>query len=431
MAPAAAGGGKGAHVRRAILHFRHGALGPPPRRRHGPGNATDPIFVNMMARDTLPDLRQDHSVSVRGVARFMPSSKSHARWEDALRSTVALWMFVLLVFLPKIIQRHAGEPWTGVALDCATFPVSMALAMVMYLVSRATIGMAYHWRLPIRAIAVLVFAAVNTIFDLVFQGWIANNVMQTWANLPADFGRAYTSMLNYILVFGVNMILFHVNYARRAGLQQERQLADANLAAQQAQLAALRYQLNPHFLFNALNSISALIVTQRNKDAEAMTDKLSSFLRSSLNADPAELIPLDEELALTEEYLAIESVRFGERLEISIDCEGQACHALVPSFLVQPLVENAVKHGVARSSAPVEIAIDAKLNGGALRITVSNCLTRDETDDLPGAEGAGVGLDNVRHRLQAVFGRRASLTAGAAGDRFVATISIPDVKLAP
>ncbi|HYI47575.1 MAG TPA: histidine kinase [Allosphingosinicella sp.] len=361
----------------------------------------------------------------------MPPSKSHARWEDALRSTVALWMFVLLVFLPKIIQRHAGEPWTGVALDCATFPVSMALAMIMFLVSRPTIGMAYHWRVPIRAAAVLAFAAVNTIFDLIFQGWIANNVMQTWANLPADFGRAYTSMLNYILVFGVNMILFHVNYARRAGLQQERRLAEANLAAQQAQLAALRYQLNPHFLFNALNSISALIVTNRNKDAEAMTGKLSSFLRTSLNADPAELVPLDEELALTEEYLAIESVRFGDRLGVRIDCEDHACAALVPSFLVQPLVENAVKHGVARSSAPVEIAIDAKLTGGALRITVSNCLTGGAPDALPGAEGAGVGLDNVRHRLRAVFGKRASLTAGANGERFVATISIPDVQLAP
>ena len=116
------------------------------------------------------------------------------------------------------------------------------------------------------------------------------------------------------------------------------------MAAQQAQLAALRYQLNPHFLFNSLNSISALIVTGRNKDAEAMTNRLSDFLRSSLNANPTELVPLDEELALTEEYLEIESVRFGERLSIAVDCADEACDALVPSFLVQPLVENAVKH---------------------------------------------------------------------------------------
>jgi LytS/YehU family sensor histidine kinase len=162
-----------------------------------------------------------------------------------------------------------------------------------------------------------------------------------------------------------------------------------------------------------------------------MTEKLSSFLRSSLNAEPSELIPLDEELALTEEYLSIESVRFGDRLGIDVHCADDACHALVPSFLVQPLVENAVKHGVARSTTPVEIQIKAELLNGSLRITVANDIAKDEADDLPDSEGAGVGIDNVRHRLNAVFGKRASLTAGPAGDRFVATISIPSVALAP
>jgi sensor histidine kinase YesM len=361
----------------------------------------------------------------------MPSSKSHAVWSDAIRSTVALWLFVLLVFLPAIIRRHNGEPWTGVALDCSTVMVSMGFAMLMFLTSRATIGLPYWTRLPLRAASVLFFASLNTMFDLLFQGWIGDHVSDAWRTLPADFSRAYSSTLNYILVFGVNMILFHVNYARRASIQQERQLAEAHLAAQQAQLAALRYQLNPHFLFNALNSISALIVTKRNEDAEEMTEKLSSFLRSSLNAEPSELIPLDEELALTEEYLAIESVRFGHRLKIDIHCADQACHALVPSFLVQPLVENAVKHGVARSTAPIQVRIDAELNNGALRITVANDLAKEDMGDLPDSEGAGVGIDNVRHRLQAVFGRRASLTAGPAGDRFVATISIPNVTMAP
>ena len=361
----------------------------------------------------------------------MQSSKSHAVWSDAIRSTVALWMFVLLVFLPAIIRRHAGEPWTGVALDCSTVIVSMGFAMLMFMTSRATVGLPYWTRLPLRAASVLFFASVNTMFDLLFQGWIADHVNDAWRNLPADFSRAYSSTLNYILVFGVNMILFHVNYARRAAVQQERQLAEAQLAAQQAQLAALRYQLNPHFLFNALNSISALIVTRRNEDAEEMTEKLSSFLRSSLNAEPSELVPLDEELALTEEYLSIESVRFGDRLGIDIHCSDEACHALVPSFLVQPLVENAVKHGVARSTRPIEIRIDAELSNGALRISVANDLASEEGGDLPDTEGAGVGIDNVRHRLNAVFGKRATLTAGESNGRFVATISIPNVTLAP
>jgi Histidine kinase len=399
------------------------------------GYALDQVPVNMavpahMFRDTLPNLRQEKGAAVRGPKRQMPSSKSHAVWSDAIRSTIALWLFVLLVFLPAIIQRHKDEAWTGIALDCSTVAVSMGFAMLMFLTSKATIGLPYWTRLPLRAASVLFFASLNTMFDLIFQGWIADHVNEAWRNLPNDFSRAYSSTLNYILVFGVNMILFHVNYARRAAIQQERQLAEAQLAAQQAQLAALRYQLNPHFLFNALNSISALIVTRRNDDAEEMTEKLSSFLRSSLSAEPSELIPLDEELALTEEYLAIEGVRFGERLAIDIHCSDDACHALVPSFLVQPLVENAVKHGVARSTTPVEIGIEAALSNGALRITVSNDIAREGSDDLPDSEGAGVGIDNVRHRLQAVFGKRASLTAGPTGDRFVATISIPNVALA-
>ena len=384
----------------------------------------------MMARDSLPVLRQTPPPSPGGIACFMPSLKSHARWSEALRSTVALWLFVLFIFLPVIIRRHAGEPWTGVAIDCSTVIASMGFAMIMFLASRATIDWPAYLRLPLRALAVLVAAGANTLVDLIFQGWIANHFVEAWRSLPTDFPRAYSSMLNYTLVFGVNMILFHVNYARRASIQQERHLAEANVAAQQAQLAALRYQLNPHFLFNSLNSISALIVTGRNKDAEAMTNRLSAFLRSSLNANPTELIALDEELALTEEYLDIESVRFGDRLSIAVDCADEACDALVPSFLVQPLVENAVKHGVARSRAPVEIRIHAAMQDGTLCIEVANCLVPADGQEAAGGPGGGLGLANVRHRLAAVYGSRATLSAGEADGRFVATIRIPKAKRA-
>jgi LytS/YehU family sensor histidine kinase len=224
-------------------------------------------------------------------------------------------------------------------------------------------------------------------------------------------------------VFGVNMALFQVSFARRAALKQELQLSQALANAQQAQLAALRYQLNPHFLFNALNSISALIVTKRNEEAELMTDKLSSFLRSSLNADPGELIPLEEELSLTEEYLDIESVRFGERLEVRVDCSAHACAALIPSFLVQPLVENAIKHGVARSKIATEISITGAVEGDRLMIRVANCVAAEEGQAA--AASGGVGLANVRSRLQAVYGKAAALDAKVEFGRYVATISIP------
>ena len=261
----------------------------------------------------------------------------------------------------------------------------------------------------------LAAAAANTTFDLLFQGWIADHFVDAWRTLPADFSRAYTSTLNYILVFGVNMILFHVNYVRRAGIQQERRIAEANAAAHQAQLAALRYQLNPHFLFNSLNSISALIVTGRNKDAEAMTDRLSSFLRSSLNADPAELIPLDEELALTEEYLEIESVRFGDRLDIDGRLRAPTparrwCRASSSSRWSRMRSSMASPARARRSRS----RSTPRSSDGALRITVANCLQRPASDWSCATIGAPASASPMSaHRLQAVFGKRASLTAGA------------------
>src|SRR5690349_154755 len=109
-----------------------------------------------MASDSLAVLRQTPAPSPGGIACFMPSLRSHARWSEALRSTLALWVFVLLIFLPVIVRRHAGEPWTGVAIDCSTIIVSIGLAMIMFLASRATIDWPPLVRLPLRALAVLV-----------------------------------------------------------------------------------------------------------------------------------------------------------------------------------------------------------------------------------------------------------------------------------
>jgi signal transduction histidine kinase len=381
----------------------------------------------LMTSDSFRAMRQDAPSTWGGAAPYMTSGSNQAKWPEAIMITIALWLFVLLIFLPLIIDRHAGEGWGSIALDSATIFVSMLFAMPMFAVFRRTV----HWPQAKRALVliatVIATAIANTVFDLIFQGFVANHLEDAWASLPRDIGRAYPSALNYILVFGVNMALFQVNFARRTSLIQELKLSHARSAAQQAQLAALRYQLNPHFLFNALNSISALIVTKRNEDAERMTEKLSTFLRTSLNADPGELIPLDDELALTEEYLDIESVRFGERLNVSVDCAPDACDALVPSFLVQPLVENAIKHGVARSRGTVNISIHAKVEDGNLRIDVENCLpTGEEEPDQRRREGrSGVGLKNVRRRLEAVYGKAASLSAEARKDSYVATISLP------
>jgi hypothetical protein len=356
----------------------------------------------------------------------MSSEKADARWRDAIRLTIGLWLFVLLIFLPVIFGRYPEGDWSSIILDSSTVLVSMGLSLALFALFRATLS----WPNPLRAFllgtAILGLAIANAAFDLLYTGWVAENLDESWAELPTNLSRGYSAWFNYILVMSVNLAFFQLSFVRRRSLRNERQLTDARSAAQQAQLQALRYQLNPHFLFNTLNSISSLIVTRRNEDAEQMTNKLSSFLRASLTCDPGGLIPLEEELSLIEEYLDIEGVRFGKRLNVEIACACDAGEALIPGFLVQPLVENAIKHGVAPSREPVTVRIEAKLDDGQLCIRVINDKAPDGGPAVVG--GAGVGLLNVRQRLHAVFGEKASLVAVADGCRYIATISIPGVQ---
>ena len=346
-----------------------------------------------------------------------------ARWREAALVTVALWLFVLVIYLPVLIDRHRGETWSSIALDGSTIFVSMLFAMPLFGLFRLTVDWPLGKRGVVLAAGVLVVAVAQTAFDLLYTGWIAHHLEGAWRDLPRNLSRGYVAAFNYVCVFGTNVALFQLLHSRRYEASQARQLADARSAAQQAQLAALRFQLNPHFLFNTLNAISAMIVTRRNDEAEAMTDKLSSFLRASLGSDPMELVPLEQELSLIEDYLEIEAIRFGERLEIEIDCTGEACDVRIPSFLLQPLVENAIKYGVAPSREPVLIRVTGRRHGDELVVTVEDDGRASGAAVKSG--GAGVGLDNVRRRLRALYGDAASLSAGPAEPGYAATIRMP------
>jgi hypothetical protein len=380
-----------------------------------------------LSGDRIGAGRQNAQLIERDAVACMPSMKSEVRWPEAVILTVSLWLFVMLIFMPRLIQRH-GTDVTSIALDSSTFLVSIALAMPLFAIFKATLNSPLPQRLGALLGGVLAASIIQTAFDLIFTGWLAENVDAVWNSLGRDLARGYESAFRYLLVFLVNVALFQLTFSRRREFVQDRKLSDAISAAQQAQLTALRYQLNPHFLFNSLNSISALIVTKRNEDAEQMTSKLSSFLRNSLTADPARLVPLEEELSLIEEYLDIESVRFGDRLDVEIDCDPDAGSALVPSFIVQPLVENAIKHGVAPSKEPVHIHIRAVVQGNELRIDVENGIAREVT--LTRFGGTGTGLKNIERRLGAVYGARASLSAEQHEDTYLARITIPEIQRA-
>ena len=192
-------------------------------------------------------------------------------------------------------------------------------------------------------------------------------------------------------------------------MQEEKQRGLAAMAmAHEAQLKMLRYQLNPHFLFNTLNAISTLILEQETRQANDMVTRLSRFLRYSLDNNPKLKVTVAEEIKALQLYLDIEKVRFGDRLQLYFDVAPEASSALMPSLLLQPLVENAIKYAIASSLEGGSIAVSAWVSGDELLLSVA--------DDGPGLDlrngraprGGGVGITNSRERLRALYGEAQS-----------------------
>ncbi len=203
----------------------------------------------------------------------------------------------------------------------------------------------------------------------------------------------------------------------------ERRAARAEAEAQSAQLRALRYQVNPHFLFNTLNSLSSLVMARRSEEAETMIVNLSTFFRSSLSLDPAEDVSLADEIRFQRLYLDVEKVRFPNRLRVETDIPTDLEDAMVPPLLLQPIVENAIKHGVARSREPVTVGIRALERDGCLILEVENGGAGLQEED---EHGTGVGLINVCDRLAARFGDDARCDHGPmAGGGYKVTVSMP------
>ncbi len=192
---------------------------------------------------------------------------------------------------------------------------------------------------------------------------------------------------------------------------QERHAAELAVKAQEAQVRALRYQINPHFLFNTLNAIAALVRDAPAK-AEEMVVQLSDFFRRSLSVNPMEEVTLAREVDLQRLYLEIERTRFPDRLRLEVALDAGAAEARVPALLLQPLVENAVKHGVARSPAPTCVRIRARVDGPVLEIVVEN----DAVAQGTASGGEKVGLRNVAERLRSLYGSEAGLSAGDIAD---------------
>lgn len=343
------------------------------------------------------------------------------RSRQALTLTLVVWAFCFVQFVTVLVVWGHGvpPPWTASFLVMA-LGAGVVSSGLLYVVSRLTEGQRPLVRWTVLGVMVLALALTQGLVDHLAFRLARGQIGRPF--VYADLAGLVVNVQIYVWLYGLYAVALQLLKTLEEERTRSRQLAEAREAAQEAKLEALRFQLNPHFLFNTLNAISGLVVNNRNAEAELMTGKLASFLRTTFDTDPKELIPLADELATIEAYLEIEIVRFGERLHAKIDCPPTLMEAKVPSFILQPLVENAVKYAVAPSRLGATIKVSVSARGGDLILLVEDT---GRSGSAAANTGTGVGLRNIRARLATLYGTAAELETQARDEGFRARIRLP------
>jgi two-component system, LytTR family, sensor kinase len=272
------------------------------------------------------------------------------------------------------------------------------LSVPMRYVYRAIWGRGERWVIPVvLATSYLTALALRVVINLGYLHFVDRKPFTS----PFDLFEG--ALMSTYLLLCWSALYFGIKYYESKQQQQEAVLRAVTLA-QEAQLKMLRYQLNPHFLFNTLNAISTLILDNQNRTANRAVMRLSEFLRYTLDQDPMKRVTLRQEIEALDLYLGTERLRFGERLRLEFAIEGTALDGLVPSLLLQPLVENALKYAVSPRELGGMVRIEGRVRSAMLELSV--------TDDGPGLDDSsrpterrgGVGLRNTQERLAVLFG---------------------------
>lgn len=320
--------------------------------------------------------------------------------------------------------------WTLALIQALPFWwVKAALVPLVILAARRLppLGPGWWWRAPAHLVFSLMFAAL----PLLIGGALIVALYPQFGPVGAALGELFSSFfvagvsIYWLLLAAVHALEYYERYRERelqaARLAQRSSRLEASLAT--ARLATLRMQVNPHFLYNTLNSVSVLAMRGDGRRVVRMLDELAGMLRLTLERTDR-VVSLGEELELIDRYLRIEQVRFEDRLRVRRSISPAARRAQVPCLLLQPLVENALKHGVAATPGPVEIEIEARVEDGRTKIVV-----RDSGPGFDGSaqRGPGVGLENTRLRLEGIYGEDASLTLSSPGRGAELRIDLPYV----
>lgn len=319
--------------------------------------------------------------------------------------SIVLWVTAYVGLVGMAISSRVDAFEQVLLVRVITCSIGAALCGWLYLILRPIRDYSFLPQILVALAAITVIAALWTLIDQIVQqacGFIAPVEIDDF--IRRTFAIFHWSMWIYLTWC---LIYFTIEY-RSTLIAREVDLAQVRTLALDAQNRMLRYQLNPHFLFNTLNALSALVLDNRRDQAEHVLLALSRFLRYSLEQDPTAKTPLAAEIAAQEEYMAIEQIRFGDKLHYVKSIEPKALQALVPCFILQPAVENSIKYAVGPSNEPVTIELSAHIRGDELVLSV-----RDDGahGKFTKSVGLGVGLENVKRRLSLLYGSNATITA--------------------
>ncbi len=362
---------------------------------------------------------QDRSNATEGVRNAESGHWPPRQWWAVQCS---FWFCLSAITFLTLTVWYATVEWPHVLHTLLQGVLGLLFSWPLYRVLQAIGELRTVARVLAGCAAVAGVALVWTLLRMVTFAW-----MTGISGLWADFGGWYFGAIFIFLCWaGLHYV---VHYYRLLQAEQHKVLEAsarslrAEALAKEAQLKMLRYQLNPHFLFNTLNAVSALVRLGDTEASQETISRLGALLRHSLDADPLEPVPLATELEMLGLYLDIEKTRFGERLQIDLDIDERARRVLVPGFFLQPLAENSIKHAIAASEAGGRLGIRARVSAGSLHVEV--------TDSGPGMDaaevgnGRGVGLKNTRERLEALFPGRHRLEFGRPEDPFAVRMSFP------
>jgi len=336
-------------------------------------------------------------------------------------------------FLLRAVSALAnGQPLDLLAVILVTTITGFSISLVLSVIYRQLISKQPLFTWGTTAMVLVGAVILHGTIDAWVQGiYYAGSSDTTFAQ--RFIGLSYIPLT---LLGGWSALYYAINYFLTVEQQADR-LERLEAQATSAQLAMLRYQLNPHFLFNTLNSISTLVLLKQTAPANAMLTRLSGFLRHTLVVEPGSLVTLDQEVETLQLYLDIERMRFEERLRTHFAIEEEALQAKLPSMLLQPLVENAIKYAVSPQEEGASISLSARVVGGRLKIAIEDTgpgADRAIPDELfdyatgrPGETmSTGVGLANIRNRLTQAYGNdhRFETQSDPAGG-FSVSIEIP------